>query len=118
NTWEHSYFKKDGLRVLFVLPRPTVDELIPIRINPRPQRLQRVMVGRVEVLTPADEQRLQAAVADRKPADKARRDQAQAHLEHLGRLKDPALRRLLALAGTPQQRSQVEELLGLLAAKK
>src|SRR5262249_1505148 len=55
NTWERSYFRTEGLRILYVLPRQTVDEVIPIQITPAPGKLERVMVGRVEVLTPTQE---------------------------------------------------------------
>src|SRR5262249_13206885 len=49
NTWEKGYFRTDGLRVLYVLPRSAADEYIPITITPKPDRLERVMVGRTEV---------------------------------------------------------------------
>ncbi len=111
NTWESSYFHNDGLRVLYVLPRRMVDELIPIRIKPAPDRLERVMVGRVEVLTPAQERELLRQVADLKSADRKVRDAAQASLDRLGRLKEPTLRRLLALSTTREQREQIEGLI-------
>jgi hypothetical protein len=111
NTWESSYFHNDGLRVLYVLPRRLVDELIPIRIKPAPERLARVMVGRVEVLTPAQESELLRQVANLKSADKKVRDIAQTTLDRLGRLKEPALRRLLAISTNREQREQIESLI-------
>jgi len=111
NTWEASYFHADGLRVLYVLPRRLVDELIPIRINPAPDRLERVMVGRVEVLTPAREGELLRQVADMRSPDAKVRDAARASLDRLGRLKEPVLRRLLALGTTREQREQIEGLI-------
>jgi hypothetical protein len=111
NTWESSYFHTDGLRVLYALPRRLVDDLIPIRIKPAPDRLERVMVGRVEVLTPAQEKALLRQVADLKSPDKKVRDAAKASLDRLGRLKEPTLRRLLALSTTREQREQIEGLI-------
>lgn len=111
NTWEGSYFHTDGLRVLYVLPRKLVDDLIPIRIKPAPDRLERVMVGRVEVLTPAQESALLRQVVNLKSPDKKVRDEANAALDRLGRLREPALRRLLALSTTPEQREQIEGLI-------
>ena len=52
NTWEKSYFRTEGLRLLYLLPRKSVDQVIPIQIQPAPDHLVRVMVGRVEVLSP------------------------------------------------------------------
>lgn len=111
NTWEASYFQNDGLRLLYVLPRPLVDEVIPIRIAPTPDLLERVMVGRVEVLTPAVEADLLRQVAGLKSPDKKVRDAAAAALDVLGRLKEPTLRRLLAVSTTAEQREQIEGLL-------
>ena len=51
NTWKSSYFKTDGVRLLFVLPQSWTDRFIPMRITPRPAQLVRVMVGRVELLS-------------------------------------------------------------------
>ena len=62
NTWASSYFRTDGVRVLFVLPQSWTDRYIPLRITPRPAALVRVMVGRVELLTPERERRAEAAV--------------------------------------------------------
>jgi len=50
-TWEDSWFEP-GLRVLYVLPDAEVDELLPLTIVPEPARTERVLVGRVEVITP------------------------------------------------------------------
>ncbi len=111
STWESSYFHNDGLRVLYVLPRRLVDDLIPIRIKPAPDQLERVMVGRVEVLTPAQEGELLRQVANLKSPDKKVRDMAQTTLDLIGRIKEPTLRRLLALSTTREQREQIESLI-------
>src|SRR5262249_9544364 len=64
NNWEHSYFATNGLRLLYILPRQRTDELIPIEIQPKPTEMARVMVGRVELLTPDREAALLKAVED------------------------------------------------------
>ena len=50
-TWEDSWFE-EGLRVLYILPEAEVDALLPVYMSPYPQEFERVMVGRVEVITP------------------------------------------------------------------
>ena len=64
NTWKTSYFQNDGIRVLFVLPQSWTDSFIPIRIAPKPEEIVRVMVGRLELLSPERERRAEAAVRD------------------------------------------------------
>jgi hypothetical protein len=51
NTWELSYFKSAGLRVFFLVPRAWTDFYLPLNIS-RPADLTRVMVGRIELVTP------------------------------------------------------------------
>jgi hypothetical protein len=55
NTWELSYFKSPGRRVFFLVPREWTDFYLPLEIS-RPADINRVMVGRIELVTP--EQRL------------------------------------------------------------
>ncbi len=58
NTWKESYFEREGLRVFWVVPRSFTDYILPINIVPSPDELERVMVGRSEVLTPEFEESL------------------------------------------------------------
>ena len=111
NTWERSYFHTDGLRILYVLPRESVDETIPIRIEPKPMELVRVMVGRVEVLTPARERQIAGFVAQLGPDAIPTREAASNGLARLGRLSEPALRRVLATAGDPEVRARAQTLI-------
>jgi len=58
NTWELSYFKSPGLRVFFLVPRAWTDFYLPLEIS-LPAELQRVMVGRIELVTPEQREKLQ-----------------------------------------------------------
>jgi len=51
NTWELSYFKSTGLRVFFLVPRAWTDFYLPLEFS-KPAGLNRVMVGRIELVTP------------------------------------------------------------------
>jgi len=51
NTWELSYFKSMGLRLFFLVPREWTDDRLPIELS-MPAEVQRVMVGRIELVTP------------------------------------------------------------------
>jgi hypothetical protein len=52
DTWRDSWFE-EGTRLLYVVPRPTVDAMLPLDIKPRPIETARVFVGRLELITPA-----------------------------------------------------------------
>jgi len=58
NTWELSYFKSAGLRVFFLVPRAWADFYLPLEIS-MPAEINRVMVGRVELVTPEQRNELQ-----------------------------------------------------------
>ncbi len=51
NTWEVSYFKSPGLRVFFLVPREWTDFYLPLETS-LPADINRVMVGRIELITP------------------------------------------------------------------
>ena len=94
NTWTKSYFKSEGLRILYVVPRAWTDELLPMAIEPPPSAMVRTLVGRVELLTPTDERALLAQVTDATTRALPPTDV----INGLGRLAEPKLRRALELA--------------------
>ena len=58
-TWRDSWFE-EGLRVFYILPRAQTDALLPLTVEPRPENVVRVLVGRVELITPELEARVLA----------------------------------------------------------
>jgi TRAP-type C4-dicarboxylate transport system substrate-binding protein len=97
DTWSKSYFRSQGLRILYVVPRPWTDQLLPIAITPKPAALVRTLVGRVEVLTPADEDLLSSAVQSAMSANMPQSDL----IGQLGRFAEPKLRRVQQLISDP-----------------
>jgi len=95
NTWKSSYFKTDGVRLLFVLPQAWTNRFIPMRIKPQPQELVRVMVGRVELLSPEREKRAERAISLLASPDASERDWAFETLQSEGRYVEPIIRRTL-----------------------
>ncbi len=111
NTWKSSYFRTDGVRVLFVLPQSWTDRFIPMRITPMPQQLVRVMVGRVELLDAARERRAEAAIRDlASPRDDVR-ERAFELLRAEGRYVEPIVRRALRTTSDEQVRTLSRRLL-------
>lgn len=70
-TWSDSWFE-EGLRVFYLVPRDFVDAVLPLTIKPSPVALQRVFVGRVELLSPVMRKDLETALTagDTKTLDK------------------------------------------------
>lgn len=95
NTWKHSYFESDGVRVLYVLPQSWTDKFLPMTLDPKPNVLVRVMVGRTELLTPEREAQARNAVRDLASPEAAKREQAFDWLREQGRYVEPILRQVL-----------------------
>ena len=61
NTWKDSWFE-EGARLLYIVPRVDVDAILPLTIAPRPSAVERVFVGRIELVTPATLRDVRAAI--------------------------------------------------------
>jgi len=99
NTWKDSWFTEEGVRVLYLLPRPWTDEILPLTLTPQPGELTRVMVGRAEVITAQAETNLFQLLTTAQNGDESARVQALAGIKKLGRFANPALQ--LATAHNP-----------------
>ena len=60
-TWRDSWFE-EGTRLLYIVPRATVDRVLPLTIAPAPAEVTRVFVGRIEILSPWMEESLATAL--------------------------------------------------------
>jgi hypothetical protein len=91
NTWKDSWFAEDGVRVLYILPRRWTDAILPIQFHPAPKSLERVMVGRAEIIPPEVEQELRVQLVKASGGDSKAKDFVSRQLTHLGRFADPAV---------------------------
>lgn len=103
-TWSDSWFE-EGVRLFYIVPRPTVDAILPLQIAPAPADIARVFVGRMELVTPAT----RAAVKRALVADD------RATLQKYGRFLYPIAER--AIAESPvQDRPALQTRLNAVAA--
>jgi hypothetical protein len=66
NTWELSYFKSPGLRLFFLVPRAWTDSSLRLKISV-PADVHRVMMGRIELVTPVQRELLAKIAAGPAP---------------------------------------------------
>lgn len=95
-TWSRSWFRNEGTRALWFLPRADVDALPPLAIDPTPDTLVRVLVGRMEVIAPRVAAEVEAAIRDHGKSDAAAATASKARLDRLGRFLEPHVRHVLA----------------------
>lgn len=84
-TWRNSWFE-EGSRIIYIVPQPFVESILPLRISPAPASTVRVFVGRLELVTPATQQAVEAAFAS---GDRAA-------LARYARFLEPILRTMLS----------------------
>jgi hypothetical protein len=122
NTWRDSWFSEQGTRLFYFLPAQLTNAILPLAIDPQPAEIVRVMVGRMEIMSPADEARIgklvKQSASDREAAVKVATERGEAaayslppQIIDLGRLAEPALVRVKTLAKDPVVRSEAELLL-------
>jgi hypothetical protein len=111
-TWQDSWFE-EGLRIFYVLPRTTIDEILPLTIAPRPDEVVRVLVGRAEVITPEMEQDVRRQVGLLRSESVPVREEAQQNLKKYGRFYEPVLKSILEQETDAKVRMQIQKLISL-----
>jgi hypothetical protein len=61
-TWRDSWFE-EGSRLIYIVPRGFIDDVLPLAVNPAPGQMVRVFVGRLEIVTPTTAEAVKAAMA-------------------------------------------------------
>jgi hypothetical protein len=61
-TWRDSWFE-EGSRLFYIVPSSFVDAILPLSITPAPQQVVRAFVGRLELISPATQTAVSAALA-------------------------------------------------------
>jgi hypothetical protein len=92
-TWKSAWFGEEGTRVLYILSNELTEELLPLKVEPKPASLVRVLVGRHDVLTPEREKQIDNLVAEvNRPNEQTDANQKAAwqELVKLGRYRDAA----------------------------
>jgi len=84
-TWKLSYFKSAGQRLFFMVPQNWTDDVLPLEFS-RPVKVTRVMIGRIELVTPSQRE-LTTRLTD--PAVKLDEATKQALMQKLGRFAQP-----------------------------
>jgi hypothetical protein len=94
-TWRNSWFE-EGSRLLYILPAPAVNAVLPLSVSPLPASTVRVFVGRLELVTPATEAAVGQAFAEHD----------QRALDQYRRFLEPILRSMMAGAKADPARMQ------------
>ena len=106
-TWRDSWFE-EGARLFYVVPQSAVDALLPLRIDPKPEKITRVFVGRMEIVTPEIETEVAQAI----------RVRDQAVLRKYGRFLEPISRMVEARLSATDAAQQINDVTRMIASQK
>jgi hypothetical protein len=108
NTWDDSWFAEEGIRVLYILPRAWTDEILPMKMDPKPKELVRVMVGRAELVGLDVENNLTHALVQAQQGESGAGQEVKTMVAKLGRFAGPVFSQALARADIlPSDRDQL-----------
>ena len=111
-TWKDSWFE-EGLRVFYVLSRESTDKILPLKVEPKPKEIVRVMVGRTEIITPEMEQDVRKQVGLLRSTSAKVREDAQSYLKKYGRFYEPVLKSILERERNVKVRAQIAKLIAI-----
>lgn len=95
-TWDDLWFTDPGTRILAILPQSFADEMVPLHIEPKPTKLERVFVARLELINRAQEQVLTRVLNDLDDTEEKAASQQLADLQ-LGRYSAGGMERAKTL---------------------
>jgi hypothetical protein len=92
NTWRTNWFHESGTRLLYLLAAKQTEDVLPLTVQPSPDEVVRVLVGRLETLTPEDCRRIRELHATLDPRESA---DIKAEVASLNRFAEPAFQFLI-----------------------
>lgn len=110
-TWKDSYVNTDGIRVLYMLPQKYTDEILPLSISPAPDKLVRVMVGRVECITTEMTAKITELIKQLGHDSSKKRTAAKEAILKLGRFAEAALKVAIKEAKDAEIKTEAQEIL-------
>ena len=108
-TWRNSWFEP-GLRVFYIMPREATDQILPIDINPEPEKLERVLVGRAEIITSEMERDVTKQIAKLEDTSAVVRKTARSEIFKYGRFLEPLLAQISKHSHDARVKAGVEKL--------
>ena len=110
-TWKDHWFTP-GLRVFYLLPTQATDAILPLSIRPKPTKIVRVLVGRIEILTQQRRQEIRTLAKGLGDPDFRAREKATQGLIRIGRFAAPVLEEILLDCKDLEVRARIRAILG------
>lgn len=107
-TWSRSWFRSEGTRLIYTVPQEVTERILPLTLTPTPDRLVRVLVGRLELVTPAVLAEVEAALRPPLGPEAGAPEASERRLARLERFLEAHLRHVLAVTQDPAVKDEAE----------
>ncbi len=111
NTWRTSWFGENGTRLLYLVPGTQTDTLLPLKVEPVPDEQLRVLVGRLETITPEDCEQLVRRLVGTGENNRPSEARTKEELKSLGRFAEPAVQFAISQTRNPIQVGRLQAIL-------
>jgi len=111
-TWRDSWFEP-GLRLFYIVPRAVTDAVLPLRIEPQPTEFVRVLVGRIELITPETAKAVEDQLSSLTDSSADLKEIAANIKRDHGRFAEPILKTILEQTSNARLRARIERVLKL-----
>ena len=98
-------------RVIPVKRRAVTDSVLPLTIDPQPSELTRVLIGRVEIITPEMEKGIERAVSSVGDSPQSLQLAAADITRKHGRFAEPVLKAALEKTTDPTIRARIQQII-------
>jgi hypothetical protein len=112
--WRKGLFDRPGVTAIYLLPQDEYDRMLPLSVDPKPQKVVRVGIvvqGNLEVSAAALEAKVASLVTKMDDDDYRVRDKAAADLARLGQPAMAAIRKAMAAKVSAEVKTRLEKLL-------
>jgi hypothetical protein len=111
DVWKKAFFETDGLTTFYRLPQSEYDRLLPLTVNPKPEKVVRVMLGHQPRCEPELAEQVQKLIEQLSAREFPQRVAAQKQLSAIGKAALPYLNRALKDASDPELKMRLTKLM-------
>lgn len=109
--WKEGMFEAPGLRAMYLMAEEDLNAFLPVTIQPSPDEFKRVMLVRMECLTPEREHEILGLIKQLGADNFRDRGAAQKALMQMGRIGQAMMRRYHAASDDPEIRMRLKTIL-------
>jgi len=109
--WQKDIFSKQGLRAMYLMEEDDLEEMLPLSIQPAPDAIERVMLVRIECLSPDHEERILGLIKQLGGDQFRERQKAEEALLQTGRIGQGLMRRVWEESDDPEIKVRLKRIL-------